>query len=94
MTNTNPVYNTIFTLEIFILFSFSFIFLWHCLKIKKREERLIMLGFTCVCFTQAITQFLFYIGVIILDSLVLVDLLMLITFVSGMSIFFIKLTVL
>ena len=76
------------SLTIFILFTVTFIFLSHSLKRKEYNERLLMLGFTGVCFGLAFNQLFWFLSRIFMPFQSMLDLIAILSFAISMTFFF------
>lgn len=76
------------SLTIFILFTAAFIYLSQCLKKEETDEKLLMLGFAVVCFGLAFNQFFWFLSKIIIHLQFFFDLIAILSFAIGMTIFF------
>ena len=76
------------SLTIFVLFVCAFIYLSRSFKKKEIDERLLMLGFASVSFGLSFSQFFFYLGEILIQLHDFYDLIAILSFTIGMTIFF------
>ena len=78
----------IWSLTIFVLFTGAFIYLSHSLKKEEKNEKLLMLGFTSASFGLAFNQFFLYLSRTIDPLEHIFDLIIILSFVIGMTFFF------